>query len=1045
VHIVLLLLTNLSRVQSLPTDACVALSQLLIQAYLNELSDLRRVSGTTRETVVREAFKTLLKSWGRALDLIFVPEYEYITPARDRRQIDGALLHTVRVPLGYWEAKDEKDDLDDEIEFKFRRGYPQDNIILDDSRTAVLIQNRQEVMRCDVDDVTNLEKLLGLFFSYERPEIAEFRKAVEQFKIDLPAVLTALRAMIEQAERENSSFLEAATKFLTHARETINPSVTAADVREMLIQHILTEDIFSQIFGDSDFHRQNNVAKELYTLEGTFFVGGLKRKTLEAMKPYYAAIRSAAALVSSHHEKQAFLKVIYENFYRIYNPKAADRLGVVYTPNEIVRFMIDGADWLCQKHFGKRLIDQGVEILDPAAGTGTFVTEMIEHFRGQIQKLKYKYLEELHANEVGILPYYVANLNIEATYGAVAQEYQEYPNLCFVDTLDNLGWSRTKDSTGAIGDLFGALSDENVKRITRQNQRKISVVIGNPPYNANQLNENDNNKNRIYPAIDKRIKQTYIASSHAQKTKQYDMFVRFFRWASDRLNENGIVAFITNRGFLDKHNFDGFRKTIPTEFESIYVVDLGGSWREKGIAGGGNVFGIGTGVAISFCVKRYPRASKPSQIKYFYPPSREADEKLSWLSASHLGELKGDEITPDSDGNWLNQIVPDRSASIPVASKSAKATKIISQANVIFRTFSLGVSTNRDHWLYDVDAEQLERKVRYLIAEYDKVSPKAESFPDTIKWSETLKRRKAAATKEIFGAHLIRAAAYRPYFKNWLYQSPLFIDRPSLADEVFPPGEQNPSIVFTDPHGQKPWFACATNCITDLHFVGASAGAIILNRYRFLKTGRIDNITDFALNEFQANYMKDKPTKRAITKDAIFYYTYGVLHDPIYRQKYALNLKREFPRIPFYVDFWRWVDWGERLLSLHIGYETVNPWPIERIDVPDAASKSAGLPPKLLMRVNKPAGNIEIDNETQLAGIPIKVWDYKLGDRSSLEWILDEYKPSKPKDQKIREKFNLYTFSDHKEHVIDLLKRVTRVSVETMEIVSAMEEANGAR
>jgi hypothetical protein len=363
------------------------LSQLLISQYLNELADLRRVSGTARESVVREAFKTLLKDWGKSRDLIFVPEYEYETLTKDRRYVDGALLHELRVPFGYWEAKDEKDDLDEEIDKKFRRGYPQDNIVFEDSREAVLIQNKQQVMRCGVEDGTQLEKLLGLFFGYEREEIADFRKAVAQFTADLPAVLGALRDMIETAERDNPVFHKASIKFLKHLQETINPSVGPADVREMLIQHILTEEIFSQVFDNSDFHRHNNVAKQLYALEETFFAGSLKHKTLAALRPYYAAIKSAAALVSSHHEKQTFLKVIYENFYKVYDKKKADRLGVAYTPNEIVRFIVEGADWLCQKHFSKSLIDKNVEILDPCVGTGTFITEMIEHFRGQPAKL----------------------------------------------------------------------------------------------------------------------------------------------------------------------------------------------------------------------------------------------------------------------------------------------------------------------------------------------------------------------------------------------------------------------------------------------------------------------------------------------------------------------------------------------------------------------------------------------------------------------------------------------------------------------------------
>ena len=268
------------------------MSQILIQQYLNQLQDLRKVSGTHRESVVREAFKDLLKGWARAHDLVFVPEYEIETKTKDRRYVDGALLYELRMPFGYWEAKDEKDDLDAEIEFKFRRGYPQDNIIFEDSTEAVLIQNRQEVMRCGVDDVAALEKLLGLFFAYERVEIAEFRGAVEQFKTDLPAVLESLRSMIARAFEENAAFREASQKFLAHAQGAINPGLTDADVREMLIQHVLTEEIFSKVFGEDDFHRHNNVAKELYALEETFFTGDLKKRTLRGLGSYYAAILS---------------------------------------------------------------------------------------------------------------------------------------------------------------------------------------------------------------------------------------------------------------------------------------------------------------------------------------------------------------------------------------------------------------------------------------------------------------------------------------------------------------------------------------------------------------------------------------------------------------------------------------------------------------------------------------------------------------------------------------------------------------------------------
>lgn len=284
---------------------------------------------------------------------------------------------------------------------------------------------------------------------------------------------------------------------------------------------------------------------------------------------------------------------------------------MVYTPNEIVRFMIDGADWLCEQHFGKNLIDQDVDILDPATGTGTYICELLEHFRGQPKKLAHKYKNELHANEVAILPYYVANLNIEATYAAITGDYDDFPNLCFVDTLDNVGLHTA--ARGTTAELFGSVSEENVERIRRQNSRRISVVIGNPPYNANQQSENEDNPNRKYPAIDERIRKTYIAESTAQKTKLYDMYARFFRWASDRLDANGILAFVTNRSFVESRTFDGFRKIVAHEFSDIYVVDLGGDVRANPRLSGTkhNVFGIQTGVAISFLVKahRPPRTS----------------------------------------------------------------------------------------------------------------------------------------------------------------------------------------------------------------------------------------------------------------------------------------------------------------------------------------------------------------------------------------------------------------------------------------------------
>jgi predicted helicase len=872
---------------------------------------------------------------------------------------------------------------------------------------------------------------------------------VEQFKQDLPAVLQALRDMIEKAHVGNAKFRQAAQDFLVHAQEVINPNLTAADVREMLIQHILTEEIFAKVFDDSDFHQHNNVARKLYELEAEFFTGNLKKQTLKGLETYYAAIRAAAAQISSHHEKQTFLKVIYENFYKVYNIKAADRLGVVYTPNEIVRFMIDGADWLVEKHFGKSLIDPNVEILDPATGTGTFICELLEHFRGQPAKLKHKYLNELHANEVAILPYYVANLNIESTYAAITSEYEEFPNLCFVDTLDNVGLHTA--AKGTTADIFGSVSEENVARINRQNSKRISVVIGNPPYNANQANENDNNKNREYPSIDERIKNTYIKASTAQKTKLYDMYARFFRWASDRLSDNGVLAFVTNRSFIESRTFDGFRNTVAQEFSEIYLMDLGGDVRSNPKLSGTkhNVFGIQTGVSISFMVKKKAKqtgkkAVALTQARIFYtrrPEMETAEEKLAFIGNSKASDMHFEILKPDDRNNWI--AVEDTEEMPPLADKQVKNGQ--SKA-AIFRIFCWGNSSNRDEWVYDIDEKIELAKAKYLSQTYNHLlKSNNRLFPNSVKWSNDLKTRFLQNKVSTFNKQALVNAYWRPFTRVFLYGEKLFNDR--LTEHHFASFglelDKANQVMMVCGHQQIPFTVHAVDVMPDAGY--ASRATQMFPRWIYSADGeRIDNITAWSLKKFSAQYKPEISTgkkSRKITKEAIFHYCYAVLHDPIYREKYALNLKRELPRIPFYADFWQWAAWGEELMKLHIGYESVKPYPLERTDITDEKAKAAGLKPKTLLRAEKAAGTITLDTETSLRGIPPEAWEYKLGNRCALEWILDQYKEKKPKDPTIREKFDTYRFADYKEKVIDLLTRVTTVSVETLRIIQLMREA----
>ena len=409
-----------------------------IDRYYTDLAELIELGGSDNELNIRPAFQNCLAAYCAAHreKLRLVPE----RPTPDGVRPDGTVLDALRMPRGFWEAKDVHDDLDAEIQVKFSQGYPRDNILFEDSRVAVLFQNGAEAMRVDMTDASKLHRLIDSFLNYELPEIEEFRQARQQFAADLPSVLDNLRQAVAEAEANNPAYQEGTAMFLEACRRSIGPAVSEDDVREMLLQHILTQDIFQRVFGEVQYHSENNIARQLTALENTFFTGDVRREARDRLQAYYGAIGRAADEIAEYSEKQRFLKAIYEDFYKAYNPAAADRLGVVYTPNEVVDFIIRGADYLLQKHFGRSLADDNVQILDPATGTGTFVTSLIDYLPAD--RLEYKYLNEIHANEVAILPYYIANLNIEYSYRERTGKYLEFPNLCFVDTLDNMDWQK---------------------------------------------------------------------------------------------------------------------------------------------------------------------------------------------------------------------------------------------------------------------------------------------------------------------------------------------------------------------------------------------------------------------------------------------------------------------------------------------------------------------------------------------------------------------------------------------------------------------------
>ena len=1019
-----------------------------IERYRAELDELVAFGGSDNESSIRVAFRNCLSTYchEHRERLVLVEELA----ARGGVYPDGTVKDSLRMARGYWEAKDTHDDLDAEIQRKFDRGYPRDNIIFEDSREAVLIQNGETAMRVDMRRPGELHRLIRTFLDYELPEIEDFRKAQEQFKDDLPSVLASLRETIEDAERDNAEYQAAAADFLELCHQSIGPDVSELDVREMLLQHILTKDIFLRVFAEDQFHRENDIARRLDALEGTFFTGDTRRQAIDRLRGYYGVIGRTADEIADYAEKQSFLKAIYEDFYKAYNPAAADRLGVVYTPNEVVDFIIRGADYLLQKHFGRGLADENVQILDPATGTGTFITNLIEYLPAD--RLEHKYRHEMHANEVAILPYYIANLNIEYTYREKTGQYVEFPNLVFVDTLDNMDWEGATGGAVQRQGAFelGGLSTDNWMRVQLQNEKTISVILGNPPYNDSATLWGDGGANRKYPEVDRRIRETYSQSSTARnRNHQYDMYKRFIRWASDRLDDDGIVGFVTNRAYIDGLQDDGFRKIVAEEFGEIYILDLGSDVRRNPKISGTthNVFGIQTGVAIAFFVRE---KGKVGSCGLYYARREDAEtavDTLSYLAKAKLSGIEFEQITPDTKHNWLNQSDSNFEILTPLANERTKSAKTVDHEEAVFKLFSNGVKTNRDEWAYDFSGFNLRRKALFFADTYNKLLDRNDySYPTTIKWSRNLRRHFIGGRHIDFSEDKVIPTLYRPYvMKPYFADVVMSNDLTGNHYTMFGADlrRSNKVICHSGLASSKPFQVLATDKLSGFDTLEK---AMCLPLYRYTEDGeRVSNITDWGLRRINAHYRKEFGERfeeavggERITAEDVFAYTYAVLHDPVYRHDYAVDLLREFPRLPLYHDWDAWVKMGRELLDLHIGFEDVEPYALERVD---KVVTSEGTSPRVMLRANagdKERGEIHIDSETVLRGVPEFAWEYKLGNRTAIEWVLDQYKEKKPRDPTIRERFNTYRFADYKEDVIDLLRRVCTVSVRTAEIVGGM-------
>ena len=633
--------------------------QSAIAHYQTSLAQLKS-KGHKGEGQTRRAFGRLLETLSHERGYLFVEEYP--VGKQGRKKIDGAVRDDY-ASLGYWEAKDEGDTLPDEIQKKIAIGYPVTNTIFEDTNRAILWQNKKQIGEFDLTRDDEIGDLLDRFFGYTEADREGFDEAVRDFIERVPELGRALLKTIDD-ERDNAKFSAAFGSFMAVCRGALNPNIKEGTVKEMLVQHLLTERLFKRVFQNDEWFAHNVIAREIDGVIDALASRKWNRaQFLKSLDPFFKAIEDRARTLPDYGEKQAFLNSLYERFFQGYSTETADTMGIVYTPQEIVDWMCASVEATLRQQWGKTLATPDVKILDPCVGTGNFIINLLGRIPNADLPAKYggtrnengERIPDLWANEIMLLPYYIASGNIEHEYFERMGEYAEFRGLCFQDTLDL-----------SNGDQLGMFAEENSERIARQKASEITVIIGNPPYNVGQQNENDNNKNRQYkgaknePGVDDLIKQTYAAASRAtNKNAIYDPYVRFFKWAEARLGErDGIVCFVTNNSFVDQHAFDGMRLTLSKTFDQIWHLDLHGNVRKNPKLSGTahNVFGIQVGVGITILVRNAAaRAAGQRFIKYHRVPELwRKGEKLEWLAETvDLEQVEWQTLTPNAKNAWL--------------------------------------------------------------------------------------------------------------------------------------------------------------------------------------------------------------------------------------------------------------------------------------------------------------------------------------------------------------------------------------------------------
>ncbi|MBX7224073.1 MAG: N-6 DNA methylase [Blastocatellia bacterium] len=1013
-------------------------TQKPIQDYYQKLSQLADLKAT-HEGAVSPPFLNLLEHCCEKTGLKLIPQHPIKRAGQHPLWADGAILDPFHLTHGIWEAKDEKDDLRKEAKKKFEVGYPKDNILFQKPSRAILWQAGKEVLEADLHQPEQLVGVLKQFIEYVPPAHAEWGQAVDEFKGHVPDLARAALGRIQQERRTNQKFMQAFGDFVELCRQTVNPNLAEAAVEEMLIQHLLTERIFTRIFNNDQFTRRNVIAVEIEKVIAALTSRSFSRKEfLKGLDRFYKAIEVAAATIDDYGQKQAFLNTVYEKFFQGFSVKIADTHGIVYTPQPIVDFMVRSVEEILQKEFGRSLSDEGVRILDPFVGTGNFLVRVMREIKKSA--LEHKYKNELHCNEVMLLPYYIASMNIEHEYVERVGTYEPFEGICLVDTFELAEGAQAS---------FAFMNAENTTRVNKQKQTKLYVIIGNPPYNVGQLDENDNNKNRKYKVMDKRVADTYARDSAAtNKNALSDPYVKAIRWASDRIGEEGIVALVTNNSFLDQLAFDGMRKHLARDFSTIYVLDLGGNVRKNPKLSGTthNVFGIQVGVSVNLLIKR-KGDSRQARIYFARTAEFERKEgKYRYLEGKKsIGGIDWKELLPDRRHTWLTEgLDAEFETFIPLGAKEMKAAQE-SNIHAIFKNYGRGVATSRDAWAYNFNRNELVSNIKRTIETYNgqvfkwqqQGNPKAtvDDFvtydEKRLSWSRDLKQDLQRGRLAEFAEPKIRLAAYRPFTKQYLFFDRVLNEEVYAFPTFFPAPEterENLVIGLTDSGSEKPFMVLAVRNLPDLHLASPGCTTQCFPFYTYAEDGtkRRENITDWALDQFRTQYHD-----MGITKWDIFHYVYGLLHAPEYRARYAANLKRDLPHIPFAPDFHAFAAAGRKLAELHVNYENQPLYPLRHKE-----NNEAPLSWRVeKMRLTKDKTALRYNEFLTLEGISPECFGYRLGNRSALDWVIDQYQVATDARSGITNDPNRL---DDPQYIVRLVKQVVTVSLETVRIVNAL-------